>query len=218
MIDPATLEYGPQKPPKLAALAAAEAVTDLGARVAKLFSGNDRVGAFLREILAPTLVYAARIAPDVAHSPDDVDRVMQWGFGWERGPFELMDALGIREVLDAARQTAPALLEAGVPPLLQDALDAGRNRLRAGPGAAGRTGSAGAAVGEGPLDGGEVERRGQPGGPGRRRAGSGVPLEDERDRRRRGRDAAAGRAGGGAELRRAGRRQRRACTSRPAPT
>ena len=73
-------------------------MTDLGARVVKLFNGSDRVGAFLREILAPTLVYAARIAPDVAHSPDDVDRVMQWGFGWERGPFELMDALGIREV------------------------------------------------------------------------------------------------------------------------
>ena len=132
VIDPATLEYGPQKPPKLAALAAAEPVTDLGARVAKLFSGSDRVGAFLREILAPTLVYAARIAPDVAHSPDDVDRVMQWGFGWERGPFELMDVMGIGEVLDAAGQTAPSLLEAGVPRLLQHALDAGRNRLREG--------------------------------------------------------------------------------------
>ena len=133
VIDPVTLEYRPQKPPRLAALAAAETVPDLGARVAKLFSGNDRVGAFLREILAPTLVYAARIAPDVAHSPDDVDRVMQWGFGWERGPLELLDGLGIREVLDAVRQTAPALLEGGIPPLLQDALDAGRNRLRPGP-------------------------------------------------------------------------------------
>ena len=133
VIDPATLEYGPQKPPKLGALAAAEPVTDLGTRVVKLFNGSDRVGAFLREILAPTLVYAARIAPDVAHSPDDVDRVMQWGFGWERGPFELVDALGIREVLAAASETAPAVVEGGVPRLLQDALDAGRNRLRPGP-------------------------------------------------------------------------------------
>ena len=101
-------------------------MTDLGARVAKLFNGSDRVGAFLREILAPTLVYAARIAPDVAHSPDDVDRVMQWGFGWERGPFELMDALGIREVLAAAqRDRAAAARGAACRRLLQDALDAG---------------------------------------------------------------------------------------------
>ena len=132
VIDPKTLEYGPQRAPKLGALAAAESVTDLGARVGKLFNGGDRVGAFLREILAPTLVYAARIAPDVAHSPDDVDRVMQWGFGWERGPFELMDALGIREVLAAGSETAPTVMEGGVPRLLQGALDAGRNRLRDG--------------------------------------------------------------------------------------
>jgi 3-hydroxyacyl-CoA dehydrogenase len=130
VIDPATLEYGPQKAPKLAALAAAEPIADLGARVHKLFSGSDRVAAFLHEIVAPTLVYAARVFPHVAYSIDDVDRVMQWGFGWERGPFELLDVLGIQEVLEAARQAAPAVLEGGAPLVLQEALDAGRNRLR----------------------------------------------------------------------------------------
>ena len=33
-----------------------------------------------------------RVAPSIAHSPDDVDRVMRWGFGWQLGPFELIDA------------------------------------------------------------------------------------------------------------------------------
>ncbi len=51
---------------------------------------------------------------------------MRWGFGWELGPFELVDAIGIREVLDAAGAAAAA------PPLLADALAAGRNRLREG--------------------------------------------------------------------------------------
>ena len=69
---------------------------------ARCSSASDRVGEFLRETLAPTLVYAARVAPDIAHSIDDVDRVMRWGFGWELGPFELIDAIGVREVLDAA--------------------------------------------------------------------------------------------------------------------
>ena len=40
---------------------------------------------------------------DIAHSIDDVDRVMRWGFGWELGPFELFDAIGVREVLAAAQ-------------------------------------------------------------------------------------------------------------------
>ena len=35
------------------------------------------------------------VTPDIAHSIDDVDRVMRWGFGWELGPFELFDAIGV---------------------------------------------------------------------------------------------------------------------------
>ena len=69
-------------------------MTDTGERIAKLFTGTDRVGEFLRQTLAPTLDYTAAVTPSIAHSPDDVDRVMRWGFGWELGPFEIMDAIG----------------------------------------------------------------------------------------------------------------------------
>jgi 3-hydroxyacyl-CoA dehydrogenase len=94
VIDPATLDYRPQARPKLGALAAAEPVTDTGERIAKLFTGGDRVGEFLRQTLGPTLEYTAKVTPAIAHSSDDVDRVMRWGFGWELGPFEIMAALG----------------------------------------------------------------------------------------------------------------------------
>ena len=68
---------------------------------------------FLRETLAPTLVYAAQVTPDIAYSADDVDRVMRWGFGWELGPFELADAIGIDRVIDGRPSVSPALLERG---------------------------------------------------------------------------------------------------------
>ena len=96
VIDPATLEYRPQSRPKLGALAAAEPVTDTGERIAKLFNGTDRVGEFLRQTLGPTLEYTAKVTPSIAHSPEDVDRVMRWGFGWELGPFEIMQAIGLQ--------------------------------------------------------------------------------------------------------------------------
>jgi 3-hydroxyacyl-CoA dehydrogenase len=132
-IDPATLEYRPRIAPRLPALDAARTITDTGARMRALFGGADRVGGFLRETLAPTLVYTAAITPRIAESADDVDRVMRWGFGWELGPFELIDAIGITTVLDAARETAPDVLASGVPDLLQRALDDGRNVVRGGP-------------------------------------------------------------------------------------
>ena len=131
-LDPATLEYRQRQSPRLGSIEAARAITDAGERVRTLFNGKDRVGAFLRETLAPTLVYASVVAPQIAHSPDDVDRVMRWGFGWELGPFELIDAIGIQQVLDAVRSVTPDLLRDGVPPLLQVAIDAGRNRIRDG--------------------------------------------------------------------------------------
>jgi 3-hydroxyacyl-CoA dehydrogenase len=87
------------------------------------------VGQFLRETLAPTLLYAARVADDIAHSIDDIDRVMRWGFGWELGPFETLDAIGLREVVEAASVAGTI----DVPPLIAEALAAGRNRLRAAP-------------------------------------------------------------------------------------
>ena len=108
VIDPASLEYSPQVRPKLPALAAAEAVTDTGERLRKLFAGTDRVGEYLRATLAPTLAYTAAVTPSIAHSPDDVDRVMRWGFGWELGPFEIMDALGIQPVRTREGLVPPA--------------------------------------------------------------------------------------------------------------
>jgi 3-hydroxyacyl-CoA dehydrogenase len=92
-LDPATLEYRPRKSPRLPSLEAAAAIGDVRERIRTLYEGKDRVGEFLRQTLGPTLEYTAKVTPQIAHSPDDVDRVMQWGFGWELGPFELLDAI-----------------------------------------------------------------------------------------------------------------------------
>jgi 3-hydroxyacyl-CoA dehydrogenase len=120
-LDPVSMSYGPAAPARLPSRDAARAIEDPGARIKTLFLGNDKVGRFLRDTLGPTLVYAARVAPEVAYSIDDVDRAMQWGFGWELGPFETWDAIGIQQVLDACHVTEP-------PPLVRDALERGAFR------------------------------------------------------------------------------------------
>jgi 3-hydroxyacyl-CoA dehydrogenase len=104
-IDPSSLEYGPKKPVRLPSLESSRTINDVGERIKTLYNGSDRVGQFLRDTLAPTLAYAAQITSSVAHSPDDVDRVMRWGFGWDLGPFEIADAIGLE--LPIARTKAP---------------------------------------------------------------------------------------------------------------
>jgi 3-hydroxyacyl-CoA dehydrogenase len=96
-LDPSTLEYRPKKPARFPSLDAARSIEDPAERIRTLYHGKDRVGDFLRKTLGPTLEYVERVAPHIAHSPEDVDHAMKWGFGWELGPFETMRALNLPE-------------------------------------------------------------------------------------------------------------------------
>jgi 3-hydroxyacyl-CoA dehydrogenase len=66
----------------------------LGARIREALQGRDEVGEFLRAYLIPTLRYAEYLRNQISHDVRDFDRVMQWGFGWSHGPFELIEAIG----------------------------------------------------------------------------------------------------------------------------
>ena len=131
-LDHETLEYRPRRPVKLPSLDVASSIADTGERIRALFNGQDRVGRFLRSTLAPALVYAANVTPEIAYSPDDVDRVMRWGFGWELGPFETADAIGIEQVIESAREADPDLLVKGIPAAWQATIENGQPRLRSG--------------------------------------------------------------------------------------
>jgi 3-hydroxyacyl-CoA dehydrogenase len=117
-LDLTTFGYRRRQRVSLPSLEEVAAVPDVRERVCRIFNSADKAGRLLRETLAPTLVYTARVTPEIAHSPDDVDRAMRWGFGWELGPFELVEAIGAARVLAATRDSSPDLLEGGVPPLL----------------------------------------------------------------------------------------------------
>jgi 3-hydroxyacyl-CoA dehydrogenase len=88
-LEPQTMEYRARQPARLPALDAARSIDDVRERVQILMTGDDKVGRFLRATLAPTLDYAERVAPRIAHERADVDKAMRWGFGWDLGPFEL---------------------------------------------------------------------------------------------------------------------------------
>jgi 3-hydroxyacyl-CoA dehydrogenase len=96
-LDPSTLEYRERRSAKFPSLDAARSIESTPERIAALVNGKDKVGAFLRDTLVPTLEYAARIAPEIAYSTEDIDNAMRWGFGWELGPFATLRALGRSE-------------------------------------------------------------------------------------------------------------------------
>ena len=93
-IDPKTLEFRPKQSAKLASLEAGRSIEPVGARIKTLYEDKDKTGALLRATLGPTIEYAQKIVDEIAYSPEDVDKAMRWGFGWELGPFETLAALG----------------------------------------------------------------------------------------------------------------------------
>ncbi len=123
-LDARTFEYRPLKPVALPGLASVSTEPDLRARVRTLVQAESREGAFTRATLLPALAYAATIGDEVAYGIDDVDRAMRWGFGWELGPFEIADAIGLPTV---------AAHLASTPGRWKTALDLGRTTLRDAP-------------------------------------------------------------------------------------
>ena len=115
-LDPKTLEYRSRQPAKLASLEAARSIDSTPERIRVLYESKDKVGAFLRQTLGPTLEYAARVAPDIAYSTEDVDNAMRWGFGWELGPFATLAALqkkGTTAFFDEKRGQPPFFAKKG---------------------------------------------------------------------------------------------------------
>ncbi|HEY6214249.1 MAG TPA: 3-hydroxyacyl-CoA dehydrogenase NAD-binding domain-containing protein [Vicinamibacterales bacterium] len=108
-LDPKTMTYRPRQSPKLPSLDAAQAIEDPRERIKTLFHAKDKVGTFLQSTLGPTLEYAAKVWPQIAYSKEDVDRAMKWGFGWELGPFETMEAIGMPGGINEVPPASPDL-------------------------------------------------------------------------------------------------------------
>ncbi|HKP98385.1 MAG TPA: 3-hydroxyacyl-CoA dehydrogenase NAD-binding domain-containing protein [Fibrobacteria bacterium] len=60
----------------------------------KLFAAEGRGADAARRILSTTLAYAATVAPSIAEDLSYVDEAMELGFGWDLGPFKIVDAIG----------------------------------------------------------------------------------------------------------------------------
>ncbi len=100
-LDPATMEYRPRQKARFASLEMARNIDDLRARLQAILGPvidgqpGDKAQQFLWGLISETSLYAARRVPEIADSIADIDRAMRWGFGWQFGPFEICDALGV---------------------------------------------------------------------------------------------------------------------------
>ena len=95
----------------------------LRALVTPLFDGQktDKAQQFIWGGLSEMCLYAGRRMPEISDHIVDVDRAMRWGFAWELGPFEIVDALGLPAFAEQIKKEGRAL-----PAVFEKALASGR--------------------------------------------------------------------------------------------
>jgi len=126
-LDVNTMEYRPRQKAKFASLEMGKAIEDtrerLRALVGPVLAGEkgDKAQQFIWGGLSEMCLYAARRVPEISNSVVDVDHAMQWGFAWEMGPFEMMDAIGVKAFAAQIQKEGRAL-----PQLLEKVLASGR--------------------------------------------------------------------------------------------
>lgn len=103
-LDFKTLQYKPKQKVNFATLESTKQIDDLLERMEVLVSGKDKAGEFYKTSFYNLFEYVSNRIPEVADEIYKIDDAMKAGFGWELGPFETWDALGVNKTIEAMQQ------------------------------------------------------------------------------------------------------------------
>ncbi|WP_420842602.1 3-hydroxyacyl-CoA dehydrogenase NAD-binding domain-containing protein [Fervidibacillus halotolerans] len=119
-LNPETMKYESRKKLKTPSMEMAKQQKGTKGKLKALIYADDRAGKLLWNIFAPTLLYTGRLVYEIADDIPSVDDAMKWGFGWELGPFETWDAIGLE-------QSVQKMVEQGleVPKWIQEMIEKG---------------------------------------------------------------------------------------------
>ena len=104
VLDFETLEYRPINKQKFKAIALAKEQNTLEGKLRSAVFCDDVAGKFLWSIISKSLLYCSDLVGEVSDDIVNIDNALRWGFGWEKGPFELWDMLGFESVINKMKE------------------------------------------------------------------------------------------------------------------
>jgi len=99
-LDLNTLEYRTKKRAKFATLEMTKNIDNVIDRFKVLVSGKDKAGVFYRKSFAALFTYVSNRIPEISDDLYKIDDAMKAGFGWEHGPFQIWDAIGVEKGIE----------------------------------------------------------------------------------------------------------------------
>ncbi len=99
-LDLETLEYRKGKKASFGTLEKTKSVEKVTERFPILIEGDDKAGEFYRKNFGAMFAYVSKKIPEITDEFYKIDDAMKAGFGWENGPFEIWDAIGIEKGIE----------------------------------------------------------------------------------------------------------------------
>jgi 3-hydroxyacyl-CoA dehydrogenase len=99
-LDLNTLEYRPAKKASFATLELTKTIDKPIDRFKVLVKGTDKAGEFYRKSFAGLFGYVSNRIPEISDELYKIDDAMKAGFGWENGPFEIWDSIGVAQGIE----------------------------------------------------------------------------------------------------------------------
>lgn len=100
-----TLEYEKYEKSNFATLELTKNIDRPIDRFKVLIEGKDKAGNLYRKMLGSLFAYVSNKVPEISDEIYKIDDAMRAGFGWENGPFEIWDAVGITRGIELAKET-----------------------------------------------------------------------------------------------------------------
>jgi 3-hydroxyacyl-CoA dehydrogenase len=97
-------DYAPSQRPKFASVDGAKQIDDPAKRLQAVITATDKGAEFAWRNMRDTLIYTFKRIPEIADDIVNIDNAMKWGFNWEIGPFEMLDAIGIGYFVERAQK------------------------------------------------------------------------------------------------------------------
>jgi 3-hydroxyacyl-CoA dehydrogenase len=98
-LDLKTFQYKPKAKAKFPTLETTKTIDNLKERFKVLFAGKDKAGEFYRDSFYGLFQYVSNRIPEISDELYKIDDAVCAGFGWEIGPFETWDAVGVESTV-----------------------------------------------------------------------------------------------------------------------
>lgn len=99
-LDLKTLEYRSAKKANFATLELTKSIDNVVDRFKVLVDGKDKAGEFYRKNLSALFAYVSNRIPEITEELYKIDDAMKAGFGWQHGPFQIWDAVGVEKGIE----------------------------------------------------------------------------------------------------------------------